>query len=221
MLTPLHSPQMLELTAADELLAVENIDVLRQNGFELEVSEERAPGQRVKLAAQAISKSTVFDVKGERKPFSRVPARRCSMQAPADLEELLHLMQDRPAGQMVRCSKARAMFAMRACRKSIMIGTPLNRRQMTLVRCIPYFRPNVVRAGRVVGRRGAADADSAPAALLPGRTAHGDDGPTLALPPRATDHAPPVGHCGVWVGSSERACSRSRLGRIRPRSGCF
>ena len=43
-------------------------------------------------------------------------------------------MQDRPAGQMVRCSKARAMFAMRACRKSIMIGTPLNKRQMTAVR---------------------------------------------------------------------------------------
>lgn len=52
-----------------------------------------------------------------------------------DLEELLHLMQDRPAGQkMVRCSKARAMFAMRACRKSVMIGTALNKTQMTSVK---------------------------------------------------------------------------------------
>lgn len=51
----------------------------------------------------------------------------------SDLEELLHLMQDRPAGQMVRCSKARAMFAMRACRKSVMIGMPLNRQQMISV----------------------------------------------------------------------------------------
>ncbi len=42
-------------------------------------------------------------------------------------------MHDQPAGQMVRCSKARAMFASRACRKSIMIGTPLNRRQMMSV----------------------------------------------------------------------------------------
>ncbi|KAI0742215.1 hypothetical protein C8Q80DRAFT_1220949 [Daedaleopsis nitida] len=134
-------PQILELTAADELVAVENIDVLRQNGFELEVSEEHAPGRRVRLTAQAISKSTVFDVK--------------------DLEELLHLMQDRPAGQIVRCSKARAMFAMRACRKSIMIGTPLNRRQMTSVvqhmgtmdqpwHC-PHGRPTMRHLSDIVG----------------------------------------------------------------------
>lgn len=51
----------------------------------------------------------------------------------ADLEELLHLMQDRPSGQMVRCSKARAMFAMRACRKSVMVGMPLAKSQMTSV----------------------------------------------------------------------------------------
>ena len=50
-----------------------------------------------------------------------------------DLEELLHLMQDRPSGQMVRCSKARAMFAMRACRKSVMVGMPLAKSQMTSV----------------------------------------------------------------------------------------
>ncbi|KAI9060339.1 DNA mismatch repair protein MutL [Trametes sanguinea] len=109
----LFQPQVLELTAADELIALENVDVLRQNGFEVEVFEDRPPGQRVQLIAQPISKSTVFDMK--------------------DLEELLHLLQDRPAGQMVRCSKARAMFAMRACRKSIMIGKPLNLRQMTSV----------------------------------------------------------------------------------------
>jgi DNA mismatch repair protein PMS2 len=43
-------------------------------------------------------------------------------------------MQDRPTGQMVRCSKTRAMLAMRACRKSIMVGDPLNNKQMTSVR---------------------------------------------------------------------------------------
>ncbi|CDO74646.1 hypothetical protein BN946_scf184944.g5 [Trametes cinnabarina] len=78
-----YSPQVLELTAADELIAVENIDVLRQNGFELDILEDRPPGQRVQMTAQPISKSTVFD-----------------MKACADLEELLHLLQDRPAGQM-------------------------------------------------------------------------------------------------------------------------
>lgn len=111
----LFRPQPLELTAADELLATENIEVLRQNGFEIEVDDSECSGQgsRLKLVAQPISKSTVFGMK--------------------DLEEIIHLMRDRPTGQMVRCSKARAMFAMRACRKSVMIGMPLNSHQMLTV----------------------------------------------------------------------------------------
>jgi DNA mismatch repair protein PMS2 len=61
----------------------------------------------------------------------------------ADLEQLLHLLSDSSHstttnndhhhGQMVRCTKARAMFAMRACRKSIMIGKSLTKPQMTQV----------------------------------------------------------------------------------------
>ena len=51
--------------------------------------------------------------------------------ATLDLEELLSLMQDQPPGRMVRCSKARNMFASRACRKSIMIGKALTHGQMT------------------------------------------------------------------------------------------
>ncbi|KAI0669281.1 hypothetical protein C8Q78DRAFT_954096, partial [Trametes maxima] len=112
----LFRPQVLELTAADELVARKNADVLRQNGFELDymgVPDAQSPSQRVCLIAQPTSKSTIFDTE--------------------DLEELLHLLHDRPAGRMVRCSKARAMFAMRASRKSIMIGTPLSLRQMTSV----------------------------------------------------------------------------------------
>ena len=42
-------------------------------------------------------------------------------------------MRDRPKGEMVRCSKARSMFAMRACRKSVMVGMPLTHHQMTTV----------------------------------------------------------------------------------------
>ena len=66
-LTVSHSPQVLELAAADEIVALENIEVLRQNGFELDVSEDLAPGQRMQLTAQPISKSTVFDMKGQPK----------------------------------------------------------------------------------------------------------------------------------------------------------
>lgn len=119
----LFRPQPLNLTAADELVALENIDVLKRNGFEVspvEVSagidcdeEESSPSARLHLIAQPVSKDTVFDMK--------------------DLEELVHLMQDRPKGTMVRCSKAHAMFAMRACRRSVMIGRPLDKSRMTAI----------------------------------------------------------------------------------------
>ncbi|KAF8968484.1 MutL C terminal dimerization domain-containing protein [Flammula alnicola] len=111
----LFRPRPIELTASDEMLAIENLEILQQNGFEVDVDEEGYVGQgsRLRLVAQPVSKSTVFDMK--------------------DLEEVINLMRDRPGGQMVRCSKARAMFAMRACRKSVMIGMPLTQHQMTTV----------------------------------------------------------------------------------------
>ena len=68
MLILVTRPRPLELTAADELLAVENIEVLRQNGFEIDVDGDidlaSGQGRRLKLVAQPISKSTVFDMKG-------------------------------------------------------------------------------------------------------------------------------------------------------------
>ncbi|KAI0263552.1 hypothetical protein BC834DRAFT_886174 [Gloeopeniophorella convolvens] len=109
----LFSPRVLELTAADELIALENMEVLQQNGFEVALDEELLAGRRLKLVAQPVSKNTEFGVQ--------------------DLEEILHLLRDRPTGTLVRPSKVRAMFAMRACRKSTMIGAVLNAKQMTTV----------------------------------------------------------------------------------------
>lgn len=43
---------------------------------------------------------------------------------------------------MVRCSKARAMFAMRACRRSVMIGMPLDKPRMTSVRLFLAYNPS-------------------------------------------------------------------------------
>lgn len=110
----LFRPEPLELTAADEILAVENIDVLKRNGFEVvrQGGEDDDEG-RLHLVSQPVSKDTVFNTK--------------------DLEELIYLMRDRPVGTMVRCSKARAMFAMRACRKSVMIGKALSTNGMTSI----------------------------------------------------------------------------------------
>ena len=57
----------MELTASDELLAMKNVAVLGQNGFEVEVDDEGECGRgcKLKLIAQPISKSAVFDMKGK------------------------------------------------------------------------------------------------------------------------------------------------------------
>lgn len=56
---------MLELTAADELVALENMGVLQQNGFEVAIEEDQPAGRRLKLVAQPVSKQTEFDIQGE------------------------------------------------------------------------------------------------------------------------------------------------------------
>lgn len=131
-------------------MAVDNMDVLNRNGFDIVVddSENRDSSKpRLSLVGQPVSKSTNFDLKGACERFHLYLARNshlmchewCLMLLPvlsclSDLEEILSLMHDRPTGQMVRCSKVRAMFASRACRKSVMIGDSLNRQQMVKVR---------------------------------------------------------------------------------------
>ncbi|KAG6901142.1 hypothetical protein C0995_016557 [Termitomyces sp. Mi166 len=67
MLISFGRPQSIELTASDELVALENMDVLRQNGFEVEKIEgddDLRQGARLQLVAQPVSKSTTFDMKG-------------------------------------------------------------------------------------------------------------------------------------------------------------
>lgn len=47
-----------------------------------------------------------------------------------DIEEMLHLLYESPNSKDIRPSRVRAMFASRACRKSVMIGDSLTRGQM-------------------------------------------------------------------------------------------
>ena len=61
-------PKPLELTVSDQNLALDNIEVLRQNGFEIgteEGTEGDGDRSRLKLVAQPVSKDTVFDMKGK------------------------------------------------------------------------------------------------------------------------------------------------------------
>lgn len=109
----LLAPQPLELAPSDELVAAEHADWLKVNGFEISVDEAKAPGKRVHLLSKPVSKDTVFDVH--------------------DFEELLFQLREAPSHARIRCSKVRDMLASRACRKSIMVGSALDMRQMRAV----------------------------------------------------------------------------------------
>lgn len=136
MFPPGCSPRALGLPSHDEITAMEHVEMLRLNGFELQIDDEAAVGERVKLVAQPVSKDTVFGVSGKSPallPHARPSESLLTSCWAADLEELLDRINGAAAGEVVRPSKARKMFASRACRKSVMIGKALNTSQMTAV----------------------------------------------------------------------------------------
>lgn len=109
-------PKILDLTAIEEEIVKENLSALEQNGFIVTIDEsgDYPVGQRCQLVSLPLSRETTF--------------------ALSDLEELISLLSDHPAGtgggSIPRPSKVRKMFAMRACRSSIMIGRTLTHKQM-------------------------------------------------------------------------------------------
>ena len=106
-------PKQLDLTAIEEEIIIENEEALEANGFMVKVdkSGETPVGARCQLLSLPLSRETTFSL--------------------ADLEELISLLGDGASATTVpRPSRVRKMFAMRACRSSIMIGKALSRRQM-------------------------------------------------------------------------------------------
>jgi DNA mismatch repair protein PMS2 len=108
-------PKQLELTALEEEILIENKNALDANGFVVKVDEsgDTPVGARCQLLSLPLSRETTFSL--------------------ADLEELISLLGDHAGSTVPRPSRVRKMFAMRACRSSIMIGKPLSVKQMQRV----------------------------------------------------------------------------------------
>jgi DNA mismatch repair protein PMS2 len=118
--TTIHSQQMLipvplSLTADEELLVLDNIDIFKSNGFSFSIDESAQPRKRVRLAQCPFSKDTSFGV--------------------PDVHELITMIRETPASHLptLRAPRVIAMFASRACRKSVMVGTALNKAQMQTI----------------------------------------------------------------------------------------
>lgn len=110
---PLVVPQELELNAIDEMIVINNKEIFKKNGFKLRINTTAGPGKKVSIMALPYSKNTQFGL--------------------ADFYELVNMVRESEGNKAIRPSKVRAMFAMRACRSSIMIGRPLNGKTMTTV----------------------------------------------------------------------------------------
>eukprot|EP00727_Mastigamoeba_balamuthi_P000099 m51a1_g10086 putative dna mismatch repair protein (771) ;mRNA; r:76100-80767 len=105
-------PIALDLAPEDVLVAEQHLPLLRQHGFGVEVDDEGGR-KRLLLTSCCSSKSTLFGVN--------------------DLYEVIAMIREGPpVGSAGACEPSRfhAMFAMRACRRSVMIGTALTRAQM-------------------------------------------------------------------------------------------
>ncbi|KAL8726463.1 MAG: hypothetical protein Q9166_006694 [cf. Caloplaca sp. 2 TL-2023] len=121
--------KVLDLTAIEEEIIIENNAALLENGFVVEVDQSGASpvGQRCRLISLPMSREVTFDL--------------------SDLEELIALLGEFPpfttfatpdntskskstTSHIPRPSKVRRIFAMRACRSSVMIGKSLQKRQM-------------------------------------------------------------------------------------------
>ncbi|KAH8656185.1 hypothetical protein BGZ60DRAFT_495349 [Tricladium varicosporioides] len=110
-------PKTLDLTALEEEILMENLRALESNGFVVTIDEsgESPIGHRCQLISLPLSRETTFSLE--------------------DLDELLAILTEHPPGSdfIPRPSKVRKMFAMRACRSSIMIGKTLTYKQMEKV----------------------------------------------------------------------------------------
>ena len=106
---PLVIPEKLELTAIQEMTLIENLSVFEMNGFKFLIDESAAPGSKIKIHSKPFSKNWEFGRE--------------------DIEEMIFMLDDAP-NTICRPSRIRTMFASRACRKSVMIGDALTKKQM-------------------------------------------------------------------------------------------
>lgn len=101
------SPINLQLSASQELVLEENINLLRSIGYELDFDSSRPVNQRARLFTVPICGKVTFKLE--------------------DLEEILGQLENNQESNSSRLDKA---FASKACRSSVMIGDVLSRHQM-------------------------------------------------------------------------------------------
>ncbi|XP_022689401.1 mismatch repair endonuclease PMS2-like [Varroa jacobsoni] len=112
---PLAVPQKLSLAPGNEQTVIEHIAIFEKNGFRITIDEEAPWGHR--LALNAVPQSGQWQM------------------GMAEVDELIFMLNDNSHPNLINCrpAKVRSMFAMKACRRSVMVGDELSRRDMKRV----------------------------------------------------------------------------------------
>ncbi|KAF9295408.1 hypothetical protein BGZ88_002145 [Linnemannia elongata] len=135
----LFQPKKLHLTAQEEITVVDHMKMLNMNGFYLDYDPQAQVSHRLQLVTLPVSEKVVFDLQDFEELVFLLSQQTASSYGSLGGEDdddgcesghhhkhRLHSPQDK----IVRCSKVRALFASRACRRSVMIGHVLNHTQM-------------------------------------------------------------------------------------------
>ncbi|KAG0271166.1 Mismatch repair endonuclease pms2 [Linnemannia exigua] len=131
----LFQPKKLHLTAQEEITVVDHIKMLNMNGFYLDYNPEAQVSHRLQLVTLPVSEKVVFDLQDFEELVFLLSQQTASSYGSLEDGDGKPGHQHRhklhsPEDKMVRCSKVRALFASRACRRSVMIGHVLNHAQM-------------------------------------------------------------------------------------------
>lgn len=108
---PLFTPTALGFGSVQELIIRENLHIFQANGFDFNFREQDGCLKTFLTARPELLNQQLTN---------------------SDLEEILTVVSEYP-NQMYRPVRIRNIFASKACRKSVMIGKPLNQREMTRI----------------------------------------------------------------------------------------
>ncbi|KAG0218911.1 hypothetical protein B0O80DRAFT_504572 [Mortierella sp. GBAus27b] len=130
---PLVLPMKIFLTAQEEILVEEYMDTLNMNGFYLKYDPEAPVSYRHKLTTIPVSEDYYFQLhdfhelvgKLSERPILRRRVDRDHSHSQHGNVRTVNLLE-----KVTRCSKMDALFASRACRRSVMIGHALDHKKM-------------------------------------------------------------------------------------------
>ncbi|KAF9933383.1 Mismatch repair endonuclease pms2 [Linnemannia zychae] len=131
----LFQPKKLHLTAQEEITVVDHMRMLNMNGFYLDYDPQAQVSHRLQLVTLPVSEKVIFDLQDFEELVFLLSQQTASSYGSLENEDIQpgychkHKLHS-PEDKMIRCSKVRALFASRACRRSVMIGHVLNHAQM-------------------------------------------------------------------------------------------